>query len=489
MHGNLRGCVVIVASAGLSLAAGERSLRWRSPAPSHPARPGVLDTHLDAFRGHPLVARLDGEEIGRLTISACPPAGCAALCVDTTDPDADGTPEIEAGDVVYVGEDRPVLTHVVTGLVTEGHECPPGCVLLQLVPPVDAAAEGARPGARLTNVWRNGTHATQGGYYLIGRQLAAATASRNGRQGPNLLPGGACEGTARDPGWRAEGGSLAVCADQVPATEAHFCTEGEGALMLRSSGPAAIESQRSLRVRAGLYVLSGTIVADPGGADRVSIVGDFDRDGTVDQREALTLPFDGAFLGRAGSWPARFEMLVQIPPPASEVRVRFDHPAGSDRFPLIDDVSLRRLLPGGAHLIPDPGDRAVVVTGDSWALASLRLGDGLADGLQERLGRDVSGQVLATGRGGYTAQDLLDHWDEMVTPYRPAVVVVSVGVNEAALGGTPPETFARTLRQIEARARESNAVPVFLSVPPVGSGDVLARARALRDAQRREVLR
>jgi hypothetical protein len=203
----------------------------------------------------------------------------------------------------------------------------------------------------------------------------------------------------------------------------------------------------------------------------------------------MTLHLDAAFLRRAGSWPAWFETVVRIPPSMSGVRVRFDHPTGADRYPLIDDVSLRRLLPGDPYLVPDPGDRNVLVTGDSWSMASQLLDEGLADGLRDRLGRDVSRQVVATGRGGYTAQALLDHWDEMVTPYKPAVIVISVGVNEAAVGDTSPETFARNLRRLVARAQEIGAVPVFLSVPPVGTGNVLARARALRDAQRRELLR
>ena len=75
MHAVVRGLILAATSVSLSIADGELVRRRQPPVPQVPIRPGVFDCWLDVFRGHPLVAALDGNEIGRLTSSGCPLAG------------------------------------------------------------------------------------------------------------------------------------------------------------------------------------------------------------------------------------------------------------------------------------------------------------------------------------------------------------------------------------------------------------------------------
>lgn len=480
--------VFLLIATGVSFTA-ERSRRPDTRRSPPAPRPGLFDSYLEVFRGHPLVARLDGSEAARMVIEGCPRSGCADICVESADPDEDGTMEVEPGDIVHFGTQWPrTRTHVVTSVAIADPQCTDGGVLLRLVPPVDPATAPVSRGAALTNTWSNPTHASEGGYYLIGRSLASATTADHQQQGPNLIANGECESDGGVLNWRADGGVLESCAESVPGIEPFFCTQGRTSLRLGGGAAARIETTRPLHLVPGYYVLSGTVVADPAGHDVVRLVGDFDRDGSDDVREELSLRFDDRFLASAGSWPARFELTLPVPV-AAGVRVQFDHPAGADGLPLIDDVALRRLLSPVAPLIPDPGAANIVVTGDSWAMPFHRLGEGLSDGLRERLGRSVAGQVISTGRGGCTARQLLENWDEMVGVHEPSVVVISVGINEAVSGRTAPEAYAEHLRAIVRRSAQIGAMPVFLSVPPIGTGDVFQRARALRDVQKRVLLR
>lgn len=83
--------------------------------------------------------------------------------------------------------------------------------------------------------------------------------------------------------------------------------------------------------------------------------------------------------------------------------------------------------------------------------------------------RDV---VLNTAISGNRIVDLLDDWDRRVASWRPDVVTLMIGTNDASDGGPreviTADDYAASLRDFVARVRELGAVPV-LQTPPAST--------------------
>jgi hypothetical protein len=130
---------------------------------------------------------------------------------------------------------------------------------------------------------------------------------------------------------------------------------------------------------------------------------------------------------------------------------------------------------GSVYLINDPGDRCVLVTGDSWAAKATGPGDnfriGLADGLARRYPHKTSAQwqsqIVLAGVGGYKASDVLTNWTSMVSKYDCLYLVMHVGVNDA-LGSTAQGTFQGNVTEIAQRAASEGIIPIIVSPPPLG---------------------
>ncbi|GHU73112.1 lysophospholipase [Clostridia bacterium] len=74
----------------------------------------------------------------------------------------------------------------------------------------------------------------------------------------------------------------------------------------------------------------------------------------------------------------------------------------------------------------------------------------------ERLARDMAPVVaLNHGIGGSTADQCLYRYGELVKPYAPKLLVWYCGTNDIALGYTPEEAFALSLRVFEWTRRDN----------------------------------
>ena len=92
--------------------------------------------------------------------------------------------------------------------------------------------------------------------------------------------------------------------------------------------------------------------------------------------------------------------------------------------------------------------------------------------------RDV---VLNTAISGNRIVDLLDDWDRRVASWRPDVVTLMIGTNDASDGGPrpviSPTEFAASLREFVARVRTLGAIPVLQTPPAVDVPNAPERAR------------
>lgn len=111
------------------------------------------------------------------------------------------------------------------------------------------------------------------------------------------------------------------------------------------------------------------------------------------------------------------------------------------------------------------------------------VGDSLAVGLAKPLAKELAPAELVTRAhvgsrasdwlaGGKYRQDLVD-----VLWQKPDVVLISLGTNDSAGGGTG---FAKHFEEVADRVRGSGAVPIFLGPPelPWPRGEVHAAAEA-----------
>ena len=70
--------------------------------------------------------------------------------------------------------------------------------------------------------------------------------------------------------------------------------------------------------------------------------------------------------------------------------------------------------------------------------------------------------VLNRGFGGSTMRDLLLHFDRVVTPYRPQMIVVYEGDNDLARGATPGAVASDVLEFLDRVERQLTGTPVIL---------------------------
>jgi lysophospholipase L1-like esterase len=73
-----------------------------------------------------------------------------------------------------------------------------------------------------------------------------------------------------------------------------------------------------------------------------------------------------------------------------------------------------------------------------------------------------------SGVGGHTIPSTLARFDYDVAGWKPTVVSVELGMNDA--GGTPTEKFVANMGTMTARIRSAGARPVILSASPVNDG-------------------
>jgi lysophospholipase L1-like esterase len=84
--------------------------------------------------------------------------------------------------------------------------------------------------------------------------------------------------------------------------------------------------------------------------------------------------------------------------------------------------------------------------------------DWLGIGLRSHIGRHI--HVINQGIAGDTADMLLKRIDRDVVSYRPAVVIVTIGGNDA-IGGVPTAVYAGQLRKICSILQSNGAMPVL----------------------------
>lgn len=98
-------------------------------------------------------------------------------------------------------------------------------------------------------------------------------------------------------------------------------------------------------------------------------------------------------------------------------------------------------------------------------------------GERERV-RDV---VVNTAISGHRISDILGDWDRRVESWRPDVVTLMIGTNDAATGGerteVSPEEYASSLHDFVVRVRGLGAVPVLQTPPAIDVANAPERAR------------
>ena len=302
------------------------------------------------------------------------------------------------------------------------------------------------------------------------------------------------------------------------------------------------------------YVADGFLTAYA--TDAVGLYSDKNEDGTY---EALTgnttWAFDGLLFNRFWGVPQHWTRSYTIPWDVPRVKFRYVSGAScSSGNPTMDAWSLRRLTTrqadgevaayaggttyaagtsvsyggqvwtstlssnvghqpdvsptwwsptGGRFLIEDPGTRNIVYTGDSWAQNDgtnfsngKKFCDGLKAGMQARLGRDISAQIICNGRGGETTAQLLSGtacttqlstggalncWNDQIASLNPLYTIVILGTNDV-IGSVASGTYVGNMKQIAKRLQSIGSVPIFLSPAPIensfGSYAYMASAHA-----------
>lgn len=92
--------------------------------------------------------------------------------------------------------------------------------------------------------------------------------------------------------------------------------------------------------------------------------------------------------------------------------------------------------------------------------------------------RDV---VINTAISGNRIVDLLDDWDRRIASWRPDVVTLMIGTNDASDGGPreviTADDYATSLRDFVTRVRALGAVPVLQTPPAIDIRNAPERAR------------
>lgn len=145
-----------------------------------------------------------------------------------------------------------------------------------------------------------------------------------------------------------------------------------------------------------------------------------------------------------------------------------------------------------AAALDDPAPLNWIITGDSITHGLVHTQGGrsypehlheLIRGELERV-RDI---VLNTAISGNRIVDLLGDWDRRVASWRPDVVTLMIGTNDASDGG-PREVisaadYAGSLREFVSRVRALGAIPVLQTPPAIDTRNAPERARIGEFAQ------
>ncbi len=472
--------------------------------PDRYVAPAVFDAWSDVFRGRSPFGMLVAES-AFVPISGCAggecPSSTAQLCLETLDSDHDGTNEFRAGDVVGLTNDyRPEASHVITAvdIAPPEQQCELGKVSVTLYPPVDTTKEPVA-GAVLRDLWNNPFHASAAGYYLIGSMLANAPRHRDGLTGPPLTWLDHGSSSADADSFATQGADCSEVAWSPVASALQLrCVEGAARGACHAVRATRRKSRLLSRVSTSLhaghrYLISGVACSTVLAPLRVELV-------MRRKEQWIRLPFTASRIdSQPGSetdcrFPVPFAHEFSAPKSLARARLQvtwepnFNDPTAAL---FIDSITVRELpmatsTQSSPLLINDPNDRMIVVTGDSWTTSNY-IEQGLEAALMKRLHRDLSSQVISTGKGGFTAENVLAHFDEMIGSYQPLYAMISVGVNEAYLRRSP-EAFVSGIRALAARCQLEGIIPIFIGVPPVGSDEgpdsLLETAYRLRDAER-----
>jgi len=499
--------------------------------------PSVYDQWIDIFKGKPLASTYNGDENVELQITRCYTASCNSaseyICVNTVDPDGDGTDEVSVNDVIYIGDATSGVpkggTYAVRTVEGDGvsafGSCAAGEYRIRIMPLIDEDDprggldqdnDGTLDsGLQVVNVWVNANHPTNSGRKLIGYRLGYAPRLRDGSHGVNLLRNGEAEYDATVKNWERAAGDVYGGSSWVatPSNTLFQCWQGDGSndcLYFSGTGTNAGYTADWITVSPGeRYVLSGYYMRN-GTGDYVTLATDVDNDGTLETSTLTQYKFDGYQYPWFTNYPNWFWTWWEIPSDVDRVKVYVSKTVANASKPLFDAFELRRVTTwavddfvdqGGydcgrassVFLINDPGNRTIVVTGDSWTTsASPYIEQGLETALQERFGRDFSSQVISTGVGGYTAQDIIDNFDTMIAQYEPLYVVISVGTNDANSSTITEDTFIENVQKLAHMCRMIGAIPIFLSVPPCGgdsgAGSVFEKAHGMWQRERQVLL-
>lgn len=549
------------------------AMAWQHAAlygvPEEYLLPSVYNAWSDIAMGTPLIAdcNADGSPAG-LTGGDCANGNTTALisqcwgnncttdvggaCITTTDAtangiadtDNDGTADFAVGDVVSFGfstnttnAGRVYVISAIAAGTGSGTDCPVSTdnrITLALsvnqngISGPDADANGSvDSNMALARVWRNSTHLTNTGYYLMGLRLGYAPRSRDGHHGPNLLANGEADAETSLPyfnwtyGPPNSAGTPSMSTNDWSATAPsagpnYNCVEGNTRACLYLLGGTTgdyLESMQKIAVTPGeTLILSGNAVLASGGTQTfAALVDDRDHDGTwgedTDMRwtPSSTDILNTGFQFRHQPFWASFA----IPEGVHEVRVRIAKSSSGTTAPSIDGLTLKRastwfadtfvedVRSGRSFLINDFGTRqvGVLITGDSWA-TNVHLEAGLESALATRFGRSVASQVVLGGAGGYGSLEILNNFYDRIGKYQPLYTVVIMGTNdicgsqdsESCLGAsTATATFGARMDELAHRIMAMGSIPIFVTPLPIGDNGTafMTTSRELKDIELR----
>ncbi|WP_226533522.1 SGNH/GDSL hydrolase family protein [Microbacterium paraoxydans] len=137
-----------------------------------------------------------------------------------------------------------------------------------------------------------------------------------------------------------------------------------------------------------------------------------------------------------------------------------------------------------------------VITGDSitHGLVHTQGGRSYPEHLHEIIRGElerVRDAVVNTAISGNRISDILDDWERRVGSWRPDVVTLMIGTNDASTGSgratISPEQYASSLHDFVLRVRGLGAVPVLQTPPAIDVANAPERARigAFAEAVRR----
>lgn len=507
--------------------------------------PSVWD-QWDLFRGRPLMSNYAAAtsyyESTLANITQCYGGSCTTadpyLCVDSVadldadgtrdiDPDADGTAEFKVGDVIIVGTGNLLTnrTHKIRALATgDNTNCPNTSVRVQVYPQVDETNEGVAANVKVHNAWRQRYHPEFAMSYKAGYDLALAPRLVYGQLGPNLLANGECDWDSTMYGWTVSGGTLtglAWASDPVtdPGESTIKCSEGistaNSCFYMSGSTAADYVESNTFNVTPGERYVAACMLLTASANLVPALATDVDGDGTytVEAGMSRTMTATDVFLTSYVTAWGQFWHTFTIPVGAHTARLRFTRGASNTNAPMLDNCSVKRVLTWDddsmtatdTYLVPDPGAGNVVIGGDSWVDTLDDGADsvyanghwfrlGFIAGMQVRLSRDISAQVIATGYGGEKTTDLLAStcthtcdqdldgtslddcstggslscFYEQFERYDPVVSIVHLGTNEAvAVSPMTEGQYVANMIRIAGKLRALGSAVILIPPAPI----------------------